>query len=457
MEQHSQVMRCNRKREEVAELLEECPMDVKRLVTPVLKYRVVESLLQSVNDEAKEMGVPFQELLQSTETMRELHLLRRRLDEGGDAEAKRLQEEVDTMTNRARQALAEERRELEKARGRTVIDMQGLKLALTFGEKCKKDGLIEWQRGNLEEAIASWRQGDDTLRRFRAPKSCISENMMILELHSATLRNIAQAAIKLECWGEAIDAADRVIDMNQDDHKAFFRKACALEGLGKLDEAARCLDRIEDIVVGRADRDRIVQECKQRRERLHAQEARDTARQQRMLRRSMEKHIFSSSRDRLSTEPSSAPSTDRGLATIAAQAPLVPVKMQECEPYRVNNTECKKITRDGAWDLLDDLEAAYADPCFKKRVDKLSADVVFNARHFMEHLSGVALDVQKPVLKKWGFEPSASGLLEMQIALDSHTKGLDKDPKLEARARAVEKTVYGSPELNMYERVLLGV
>mmetsp|Transcript_49624 Transcript_49624/g.153456 ORF Transcript_49624/g.153456 Transcript_49624/m.153456 type:complete len:99 (+) Transcript_49624:1-297(+) len=85
---------------------------------------------------------------------------------------------------------------------------------------------------------------------------------MILELHSAVLRNLAQAAIKLELWGEAIDAADRVLEMNSDDHKAWFRKACALEGLGNFTDARVCLDRIEEIAVGRPDRDRLLQSAR---------------------------------------------------------------------------------------------------------------------------------------------------------------------------------------------------
>jgi len=237
LEQYNTIMRHNRGREEVGELLEDCPMDIKRLVAPIAKYRIVESLLLSVNDEAKETGIPFVELMRRPDTMGELYSARQRLDEGGDAEAQFLQDQMDAMVKRANEAMEEEQKRKEKERGRILIDMQGLKMALDFGQKCKKDGLVEWQRGNWEEAIASWRQGDDTLRKFRAPRRSANENAMILELHSAVLRNLAQAAIKLELWGEAIDAADRVLEMNSDDHKAWFRKACALEGLGNFTDA----------------------------------------------------------------------------------------------------------------------------------------------------------------------------------------------------------------------------
>merc|ERR1719414_1787091 len=172
-----------------------------------MKYKIVENLLLSVNRESKETGIPFEELIRYPETLSELHSARQRLDDGGDAEAQRLQDEMDLMVRRANEALAEERKKEERERGRTLIDMQGLKISLDFGTKCKKDGMLEWQQGNIEEALACWRQGDETLRKFRAPTKCFNENMMVIELHSAVLKNIAQAAIKLERWNDALDAA----------------------------------------------------------------------------------------------------------------------------------------------------------------------------------------------------------------------------------------------------------
>ena len=30
--------------------------------------------------------------------------------------------------------------------------------AMTAGSKCKKDGVLEWEKGNVKEALESWRQ-----------------------------------------------------------------------------------------------------------------------------------------------------------------------------------------------------------------------------------------------------------------------------------------------------------
>lgn len=476
LEQYNTVNKANRAREYMGEMLEDCPIDIKRLVAPIAKYKIVENLLMNVYQEAEETGVPFDELMRRPETLSELHCARKRLDEGGDAEAQRLLDEMDNMVKRAEEEIAEERKREEKERGRVVIDMQGLKIALDFGQKCKKDGLVEWDRGNYEEAIASWRQGDETLKKFRAPKNAVSENMLLIDLHSAVLKNLAQAAIKLEHWGEAAEAADRVLAMNCDDHKAWFRKACALEGMGNFQDARLCLDRIEEIAVGRPDRDRLVKDCQGKREKFQAAEERHCAEQQRMLKRGLRRGIFSIDREASNAEQKEDASTQGGAVGSSAEPSPAPLAAEAQRPAAEGGAgsskaqpqeaaesaqapqpkERMRITRDGAWDLLDDLEEAYKDPWFVKRVDKLIVDVMFDPRRFTQLLGPVALDAQRPVLEKWGFEPSAEGLQEMRLALRDHTRGPNKDIKLRERAEAVHKALHGSPHLNMYERVMVG-
>mmetsp|Transcript_25996 Transcript_25996/g.54997 ORF Transcript_25996/g.54997 Transcript_25996/m.54997 type:complete len:629 (-) Transcript_25996:69-1955(-) len=461
LEQYKQVMDHNNGREEVMELLEDCPMDVKRLVAPVLQYKIVEVLLLSINEEAKETGEPFSELIQHPETLTELRRMRRRLDEGGLKEAKRLQDEYDALIRRAQKVIEEERKQKENARGRIVIDMEGLKVALDFGMKCKKDGLLEYEAGHMEEAIASWRQGDDTLRKFRAPRKNINENAMVVELHSAVLKNLAQAAIRLERWGEALEAANRVLEMSPGDTKAWFRKACASEGLGHFADAEACLEQIEELAVGRGDQERLQHDVKKKRERLHALKERHAADHQRMLQRGLRKGIFSSDRQAVTTDKKSGVAGT--LAGKAKSQALSGPGMAEAasadgaaEPSQPSATERKKITRDGAWDLLDDLETAYTDPSFVQRVDKLISDVRFDARSFMQHLGSVALAVQRPILEKWGFENSGQGVKEMRLAVQDHTRDTGCDPELKRKAEKVNRALYGSPELRMYDRVMVG-
>merc|ERR1719281_655000 len=103
------------------------------------------------------------------------------------------------------------------------------------------------------------------------------------ELHGAVLRNLAQACIKLEKWAEGIEAADDAIKIDDQDHKAWFRKACALEGLGKIEEIEACLQQVDDISVGRTDRDRIQKETKLKREKILSIKEKDDKFQKRIL------------------------------------------------------------------------------------------------------------------------------------------------------------------------------
>merc|ERR1719161_729104 len=346
----------------------------------------------------------------------------------------------------------EEKAKEEKARGRIVIDMHTLKIALETGQKCKKDGLLEWEKGNYEEAHASWRQGDQYLKRFKVPDHCKQENEWMYELHGAVLRNLAQACIKLEYWTEGIEAADDAIKIDDQDHKAWFRKACALEGLGKLDEAEECLTKIEDIAVGRPDRTRLVKDCQAKKDKLASLRDRNKANMKRIMAKGFLKGVFSEERPieegppkelaHLPT-PEEKPKVQKDLEWVGSLAPSEDRKPKDR----------KKITKDGALDLLDALEEAYSEPQFVQRVDKLIKDVRLDPKAFLTNLKKVAFEVQLPVLERWGFELNPRGVLEMQCAIQDHSQGANPDPEVAKRAEEVLRLLYGDPKLRMYERV----
>jgi len=464
--QASRVEKNNKVREVLCELLEDCPIDVKRLITPVLKYKIVETMLISVYDHAEKNGLPFKYSLTLPETLAQLKNIRRALDAEGDAAAERFMNEIEAFGQMEVQNQKKRKKIEEKERGRAVIDMEGLKVALEQGEVSKKRGLMEWKNDNIEEALASWRQGDEVLRKFRAPKKNISENQKILDLHSAVLKNLAQAAIRLENWTEAIDAADRVLEMNREDLKAWYRKATALEGLSKFDEALDCLEKVDILAVDRADQTRINLETNKHRENIELRRMRNKAEQTRMVGQSMRRGVFSSKREVAAMEEKHAEESNALPARKPKPKPKPAVK-RGLKPgewrndasksaaafIREEEERKKKITKDGAFDLLDDLYRAYTDPYYVMRVDKLSADVRFDVPEFMANLGNVALEFQIPILTKWGFDPSHKGVVEMRAALQAHSRGIDGDRKLRAKAEKVTKAAYGTPILGMYKKV----
>ncbi|CAK0851323.1 unnamed protein product [Prorocentrum cordatum] len=108
------ISRSNRAREVAIECLENCPADVKRLVMPVLRYKIVESMVLGLLEEAQETGVPFEDLIQREETIRELRAARHRLDDGGAEEAARMLHDLDALSARAGQMLEAQRKESRK-------------------------------------------------------------------------------------------------------------------------------------------------------------------------------------------------------------------------------------------------------------------------------------------------------------------------------------------------------
>lgn len=504
--QAGRVAELNNSREVLMELLEECDMDVKRLVSPIAKYKIVELKLHFLNAQAKELGLSFRTVLLQDGVMQELQCMRKVLDAGGDAEAQRLLEAFDALVQRAKEDKRVKAEEGLRHDGRIVMDMEGIQELLNLGQKCKKDGLEEWKRDNVEEALASWRQGDNALKRFRAPARNPEANFALLELHSTLLKNRAQAAIRLSSWNEALEAAERAIENNEEDHKSWFRKAQSLEGLGHFEEASACLDRIQGIAAGRVDSDRIAKDVEARREKMQLRQEHTKASHHRMLQHTLRRGVFSMEReeqagqlrdpllverqDAHAKQPSarvlaagaatsqpraarvSRPQVKRGLKPgekrgvvgadiVATSRPSV------ARPRLAADVDAaigaagladKSLTRDGADDLLDDLGRLYTDPWFVERVDKLACDMKLDAEYFVAGLGKAAFEAVLPVLEKWGFEASKLGIMQLHSALRAHTsptRAVRGTAQLREKRQRVARAMYGSPYFRMVERVQL--
>merc|ERR1712060_623791 len=423
--------------------------------------------------------------------------MRQKLDIGGaDAAARMLAD----WTEKTESCMSKNKKKLDEAnRGnRKVTDTDKLAKSLNMAQKHKQDGYIEWHAGKVDEALACWRQADSYLKPFKAPDWDKSANKMVAEVHLAVLKNVAQAAIKLGYWTEALDAADDALRIDSQDHKAWFRKACALEGLGRYDEEEEALDKIDECAVGRIDRDRIVKDTDSKRANLQLIYERDKITTKRSLTRAITKGIFSGEREKEALTQESIPKSafregdivmvmeplgdlEKGqkgtvieidedgdariqfagndeidllmgedlinLVTVGstsntqqADADVKQLQEESC----VNSTTRKRLTKDSAIDLLDELQRAYSDPGYQQQMRKLVRDVRWNKTDFMTHMRKVALNVQKPVLEKWGFEPSFPGVAEMELAIQDH-----QCQELKEKKDAAARFLYGE----MYEAI----
>ena len=415
LEQYQQVKESNDFRRELTESLEECSLATKRLLTPIIHCRPVESHLMNVVGQAKERGVPFPQLVETAENQRILMDFRNTFDHEGEAGIDRI---FQGWHHREIKQKAETSNQIVKAES----SMKEVHDGLSFATKYRKDGLVEWERGNHEDALKAWRLGCDALERIRVPYTHSSEQRFFSDVKLALLKNRALAALKLNSWQEALDSSEQVLKLDDQDHKAWFRKACALEGLGRLKEVEACLNMIDGIAVGRPDRDRLERETSAKREKVKALISKDELSQQRMFQLGLEKGLFSEERSERSSVESTQPLYLSGL-----EAKTKP---------QLDDLTRKRLTREGAEDMLKELEHAYSEPSFREQVRKLARDVQ-NKDEFTCYLARVALPVQKPVLEHWGFEATELGVIEMQCAIDDHSETLKR------QAEATQRALFG--------------
>ncbi|CAE7224926.1 unnamed protein product, partial [Symbiodinium sp. CCMP2592] len=356
---------------------------------------------------------------------------------------------------------AQEKKEGEEQE-RRVADVTTLAQIMNWGQKCKKDGLVEWEQGNYAEARASWRQAHETLRPFKAGDK--ETNELLFELHAAVLKNLAQASMKLGYWNEATKVSTLATQLCPEDHKAWFRRACALEGLGSLDEAERCLQKIDECSVGRPDRLRIAKDTQAKREKLQALREREQASLKRTMEKALGRSVFSEERQ-VDNEEEAAKDllepdepADQHIDFDLLRTPVL--RIPTVNTFAVREAALES----GMWgslidgrdkdednssrlyhekDLLHALRDAYRDSTFQKQVMKLARDVRGEKRPFLANLAKVALPLQKPVLEKFGFEPSEKGLKEMMRAVQDYTRGPKANAGVKRAADETTVALYG--------------
>mmetsp|Transcript_107416 Transcript_107416/g.333802 ORF Transcript_107416/g.333802 Transcript_107416/m.333802 type:complete len:720 (+) Transcript_107416:183-2342(+) len=302
LKQYETVENMNQLRESVAEELEDCSMEVKRLVTPIMHHKITELALKSYVREASEHQISLSQLLQDPTKLKELQGLRSQIDRGGDAAAAGMLEFYTAMVSRCCEDRKKEKDEAERGK-RIVSDTDSMAKILNMGQKCKKDGHLEWHKDNFAEALSSWRLADTYLKRYKLPDDDKTGNKMIADLHITILKNLAQAALKLGYFTEALDAADDALRIDDQDHKAWFRRACALEGLGRYEEEEQALEKIDELAVGRPDRARIQKDLDSRRAKLQSLSDQDARVQRKGFARALARGVFSEEREAKPLEP----------------------------------------------------------------------------------------------------------------------------------------------------------
>lgn len=419
-------------RQLVADALEDAPADLKKLISPMFHIRIVEQFLWMVFEECQKNGTPFLEKLRSNGTQAHLQKLRETYHQRGEEGMVDLEKHWFKICNN----MAEDE-EAKKEQKPINCDIHTLKQVLEFGQECKREGNIKFREGLYEEALRIYTQGDEMMRKWKVGEHLKNENKWLKEYHMACLKNKAQAALKLELFQTALEAADAALEIDAEDHKAWYRKVHAEKGLGHFAEAEASLARLEDVAKWHPDCRSILHDCEVERGRLHAAAAKHKQGTREMLGRAFEAGVFSLDRERDEAVDEARPE----LKDNEARKPLEPPKPLERKI---------QLTAALAGELIDELTASYAQSWYQERVRKCARDSGFERTVFMRRLKDVAFEVQRPVLEKWGFEGSEHGVREMTAAIREHTGKKESMPEfLKGKQEKCLEKLYGGREHGM--------
>jgi tetratricopeptide (TPR) repeat protein len=256
--------------------------------------RVVAQFLWMVFDECQKTNTCFLAKLQAGDrTLEHLKRLREQFHEGGEERMENLEKQWTAICT---EIYVEEEKKREEKPAR--IDIHTLKHVLEFGQECKRLGNEKFREGLYEEALQIYSQGDELMKKWCCSDQWKNESKWLKDYHLACLKNKAQAALRLEMFSTALEAAEAALRLDVEDHKAWYRKVQAYKGLGKFDEAEEALVRLEDVAQWCPDRQNILRDCDVEKKRLLHARAKHKQDTQEMLGKAFDAEVFSSDRDR---------------------------------------------------------------------------------------------------------------------------------------------------------------
>lgn len=239
------------RRYEIMDELMKCATNVKHLISPMFRYKITQQYLWKCLCEARKEGTLFCDKLREPQVYHRLMAIKAEITAGPYGVAGwQAEEEVeeDLMDKMVVEAdCIPGGIDGEAPDRKQVLDKREIQGVLDFGQQIKSEGNEAFANENWEGALTRYCQGDEMLKNFRAEPHLEQENRELKTMHRACLNNKANAALQMDQWQTALRAADGALRLKPDDEKALFRKALALEGLGRTDEAKEALAEVEQI------------------------------------------------------------------------------------------------------------------------------------------------------------------------------------------------------------------
>lgn len=467
------------RRYELMDELMKCATNVKHLISPMFRYKITQQYLWKVLCEARQEGMLFCDKVRQPQVYHRLQAIKAEITAGPFGVAGwQAEEEVeeDLMDKMVVEAdCIPGGIDGEAPDRKQVLDRREIQGVLDFGQQIKTEGNEAFMNENWEGALTRYCQGDEMLKNFAAEPHLEKENKELKTMHRACLNNKANAALKLDQWQNALRAADASLKLKNDDEKALFRKAQALEGLGRTDEALEVLDEVEQIAQDMDEefREQIMDDVRERREEIKDIERRAALDFHKMFKAMGNKEVFGGGRflpDGTSPPPALTGAQEKKLKTMKDRQEYLDAKAKhELEQRRKEGKplfdmpkeplmptpnkpsalgyrtleRTRTVTKAQAQQLLEDLLEAYSAEAFQKKVHADAKAVLYEYQPFLRRLKKTAAVVQEPILSKWGFDPSEEGLQEMMVCLSDHTL---RDERLRKLADDTTKMLYGGDD-----------
>lgn len=460
------------KQREALDMVSEAAPELRAKLAPMWKYCFVQWHIYDAGLEAIEKCVPLREAFADEVLAKDFASLLR-LHEGGDLDKAQTAEKWTWQLLEAMPPCGT----ADPWNDTTAEPM--LKAARVE----RRQGVRVFAEEQLEQAFVHFRQGLKSLAR--APPTVTGPHA---KLRCDLYKNQAAVALRLRLNRTALRAATFAVAIDSSDPKAWYRKACALQAVGRLEEARAALSKAdiapphgaaaaggalqglgaahdagEGLALDGERQEELPLRFHPRLEPLVFVEVGIDS----ILAIDMIRHIRAEIKDVPIplTLVFECPTVEEAVTSLLQK--LNAGEEDAMMRAKLNNTiwrsMCLALGTDPVRGVVDgrlghvtwpeyseqeaeaallELKRAYEAEDFVQRARDLAKRVAFEQRPFLLNLRALALEVQRPILEARQFDGDAEGLRQLECALVSAAA---RSPRLRQLLREVRETQQGGP------------
>eukprot|EP01066_Platyproteum_vivax_P007128 Platyproteum_vivax@DN2717_c0_g1_i1.p1 len=415
-----------KKRKELAEELAKCGPEFQRIISPIIKFHMVQKILLGTLEDSRKENIDFADKVSNNVHLQDqMRVLAKEFEASPDNLV-----EIEQKWNKVMKDAEEDPNRLARdaddtwipqlTKNKRKLDAHMLKDHLQLGTQMNNDGKEAYEKKDFTTALTKYTQAVRLYEWIEATNP--NDQVYLNEEYIRSLKNRAAAALQLHQYHEVIEACTEALKLDDLDLKALYRRATAYVFLGKTEEARTDYNNIIRNPLPDWD---AKDAAKKGLEKIAKVEEKHRKTTHKMLKTGFEQGVFGDDRQTKESVGEQKGTTSQESTPTSSSKPV----------------EDRTLNLEQVTGLMDELLTAYQTEDFTQKMYQIRKDADYEEGRILRRLRKILPEVQGPILTKYGFENEDHD--KNRMAMEKAVSEWNDSETIKAKSRQIMQIIYG--------------